>query len=138
MFPFIMSDAVASRVGDLPLRPIPAIPAHLTLAAARKVAALKRIALLLVESEEQLVGILDERALAATADQVTVAAVMKPLELYLRPATTVTAARDLFLQTRAAILPVVAGGFVLGAITRGDIERAQPNRAPAEPRSRTA
>jgi len=138
VFPFCDSGATASRVGDLPMRPIPVVPAHVSLAAARKVAALKRVALLLVESEEQLVGVLDERALASSADQTTISAVMRPLDLYLRPAMTVTAARELFLQSRAAILPVIAGGFVLGAVTRGDIERAQPNRTPSEAHSKSA
>ena len=43
---------------------------------------------------------------------------------WLRPAMSVAQARALFVCTRAAVLPVIAGGFVLGAVTRADIERA--------------
>jgi hypothetical protein len=32
-------------------------------------------------------------------------------------------AQALFIAARAAVLPVVAGGFILGALARGEIER---------------
>ena len=50
---------------------------------------------------------------------------MRPLATCLRPATPVTEARELFIRARADILPVVAGGFILGAVTRSDVERAR-------------
>ena len=50
---------------------------------------------------------------------------MRPLATWLRPATPVTEARELFIRARADILPVVAGGFILGAVTRSDVERAR-------------
>jgi len=126
VFPLLRPPAAAARIGDLPMHPIPVIPLHLAMGAARKVAALKRVALLLVESEEHLVGIVDERALATSTDETPIAAAMTPLEICLRPAMTAAEARALFAQTRAAVLPVIAGGFVLGAITRGDVEQARP------------
>jgi CBS domain-containing protein len=114
------------RVGDLPIRPVPVIPAHLSMAAARKVAELKQIALLLVEREDHIVGTIDERAFATGNGVTAVASAMTPLATCVRPATPVTEARALFVRARADILPVVVGGFVLGAVTLGDVERARP------------
>ena len=107
------------------MRRIPVIAAHLPMAAARKVAALKRIGVLLVELEEQIVGTVDESVFAAAADETRTATAMKPLRLYLRPAMSVAQARELFVRTRANVLPVIAGGFVLGAVNRADIERTK-------------
>jgi CBS domain-containing protein len=113
------------RVGDLPIRHVPVIPAHHSMAAARKMALLKQSSLLLVERDDYIVGTIDERALAADHDLTAVAAAMRPLATRLRPATPVTEARELFIRARAAILPVVAGGLILGAVTRSDVERAR-------------
>ena len=113
------------RVGDLTVRRVPVIPTHLSMAAARKVARLKQVSLLLVERDEHIVGVIDERALAADHDLTAVAAAMRPLATCLRPATPVTEARELFIRARATILPVVVGGFILGAVTRSDVERAR-------------
>ena len=113
------------RVGDLPIRRVPVIPAHLSMAAARKVALLKQISLLLVERDNQIVGTIDDSALTADNDPTEVAAAMRPLTTSLRPATPVTEARELFIRARASILPVVVGGFILGAVTRSDVERAR-------------
>ena len=126
MFPFVIREARGPRVGDMPMRKIPVIAAHLPVAAARAVAALKRTALLLVELEEQIVGTVDDSVFAAAADETPAAAAMKPLDVCLRPAMSVAQARELFVQARASILPVVAGGFVLGAVTRADIGRTKP------------
>ena len=113
------------RVGDLSIRRVPVIPAHLSMAAARKVAQLKQVSLLLVERDDHIVGTIDEGALSAAHDLTVVAAAMRPLATCLRPATPVTEARELFIRARAAILPVVVGGFILGAVTRSDVERAR-------------
>jgi hypothetical protein len=119
-------DATAPHVVDMPMRQIPVVPAHLPMAGARKIAALKRIGVLLVEQEAQIVGTVDESALGAADDRTPTAAAMKPLALYLRPAMSVAQARDMFVRARATILPVIAGGFVLGAVARSDIERTKP------------
>jgi hypothetical protein len=113
------------RVGHLPIRAIPVIPVHLSMAAARKVAALKQIALLLVERDEQIVGTIEEHALAAGHDAMPVADAMRALAPCLRPSTPVAEAREQFIRARAAILPVAAGGFILGAVTRAVVERAR-------------
>src|SRR5689334_18432785 len=62
VFPFAFDSAAVDvpRVGDLPLRRIPVVAAHLPMSAARKIAALKRIGLLLIERDDQIVGIVDE------------------------------------------------------------------------------
>jgi len=119
------SDTANARVGDLPLRAIPVVPSHLSMAAARKVASLKQTQLLLIEGDERIVGTIDERALSTELDGTAIAAAMKPLATYLRPAMAATEARALFARARASILPVVAGGFILGALTLGDLERTR-------------
>jgi CBS domain-containing protein len=113
------------RVGDLAIRRVPVIPVHMSMAGARKVARLKQVSLLLVERDDQIVGTIDDRALSADHDLTAVAAAMRPLATFLRPATPVTEARELFIRARASVLPVVAGGFILGAIARSDVERAR-------------
>jgi CBS domain-containing protein len=111
-------------VGDLRPRMIPAIPEHLTMAAARKVAALKRVLVLFVERDGRLVGVLDERALAAAADDVGVAASMSAIGLCLHPAMSVWRARELFDWSRVSVLPVTVGAYLVGAVTRADVEQA--------------
>jgi CBS domain-containing protein len=131
VFTSARGDAEALRVGDMPMRRIPVIAAHLPMTAARKIAALKGIAVLLVERDEQIVGTVDENVLAAAADETPTEVAMRPLRLYLRPAMSVAEAREAFVRARATILPVIAGGFVLGAVGRDDIERT---KAPANGR----
>jgi CBS domain-containing protein len=115
---------VALRVGDLRPRPVPAVPEHLPMAAARKVAALKRAALLSVERDGRLVGVLDERALAEADDGAEVAAIMAPIGACLDPAMSIPRARGLFSLSGLSALPVVAGAFLLGAVSRADVEQA--------------
>jgi CBS domain-containing protein len=111
-------------VGDLAIRAIPVVPSHLSMAAARKLAAVKQISLLLVERDDHIVGTIDKRALAAEHDLTAVAAAMRP-PLYLRPAMPAAEARARFIRAGVDILPVVAGGFILGAVTRDDLEQAR-------------
>lgn len=81
---------------------------------------------MLVERDDHIVGTIDERAFACEYDLAAVAAAaMTPLEACLRPATPVAEARELFVRASADILLVVAGGFILGAVTRSDVERAR-------------
>jgi CBS domain-containing protein len=115
---------IANRVGDLPARTVPAVPEHLTMAAARKIAALKRVGLLFVEREGRLVGIIDERVLAEAADDTAVGAVMGPVGTCLHPAMAIARARDLFSLSGQSMLPVSAGVFLLGAVTRAEVEQA--------------
>jgi CBS domain-containing protein len=128
VFPFAFDGAAVDvpRVGDLPLRRIPVVAAHLPMSAARNIAALKGIGLLLVELDDQIVGIVDESVLGAAADDTQTARAMNPLDVCLRPAMSLGQARELFIRARATILPVIAGGFVLGAVRRADVARAKP------------
>jgi len=115
----------APRVGDMPLRRIPAIPAHLPVAGARQVAALKRTGILLVEVDDRIVGSVEASVLDAADGEAQTGKVMRPLGVCLRPAMSLAEARDVFARARATVLPVVAGGFVLGALARVDAERAR-------------
>jgi CBS domain-containing protein len=124
VFPFGGADGVGFRIGDLAIRPIPVVPADLPVSAARKVAALKRVSLLLVERNERLVGFVGDRALADAVDGMPVAAAMKAFALCLHPGMSAAKARALFIRTGATALPVIAGGFVLGAVARRDIDAA--------------
>jgi CBS domain-containing protein len=116
------------RVGDLPIRAVPVIAAHLSMAAARKVAALKRAGRLFVERDGQLVGALDEQALAGAPDDAPVVATMRPIDLFLHLTTPATRARELFIRARTDALPVAAGAFLVGAVWRADVERALRDR----------
>jgi CBS domain-containing protein len=113
-----------ARIADLPTQTIPAVPDHLSMAAARKIAALKQVGVLFVERGGRLVGLLDERALAEAADDDAIAVAMAPIGLCLHPAMSVAHAHDLFTLSRASVLPVAVGAFLLGTIARADVERA--------------
>ena len=126
VFPLDGHHAEAPHVRDMPMRRIPVIAAHLSMAAARKVMALRRIAVLLVEDAEHVVGTVDQRALDAADDEARVATAMKPLALHLQPRMSVAEAREMFVRARTNILPVIAGGFILGAVERAVIERTRP------------
>jgi CBS domain-containing protein len=126
----------SALVGDLPIVAAPVVPAHLTMAAARKIAELKGSALLLVEREDTLAGVLDDRALLSAPDDLQVETVMTRLDRCLTPTTPIARARELLLRTGAGGLPVAAGAFLLGVVTRAAIERAV--REPARIQSRPA
>jgi CBS domain-containing protein len=127
---------IETRIGDLPTRTIPAVAEHVTIAGARKVAELKHVTSLFVERDGRLVGVLDERALAAN-DDAEVATMMAPIDVCLHPAMTAARARELFIQARASILPVTFGALLLGAVARHDVEQALA-RPCAAPRPRVA
>lgn len=96
--------------------------------AARKIAELKRAAVLFVERDGQLVGILDERVLVEAPDDAEIAGRMRPIGLCLRPTTSAARARELFVRAGTSALPVAAGAFLLGAVSRADVERALSSR----------
>ena len=122
------------HVGDLRTRTIPAVPEHLPLGAARKVAALKHVEALFVERDGRLVGVLGERALADGADDVEVAALMTAVDSCLHPAMSLARARAVFMQSRTSILPVTFGALMLGAVARADIDRAATKPCASTPR----
>ncbi|HLK93727.1 MAG TPA: CBS domain-containing protein [Polyangia bacterium] len=116
-----------SHIIDLPIHPAAVVPAHLPVGAARKIAALKRAAVLLVESGGRLLGLLDARALAEAPAEATALTVARPVDLGLRPTTSLQRARELLLRARTTALPVAAGAFLLGVIHLADVERALVN-----------
>jgi CBS domain-containing protein len=127
-----MRESFELRVGDLPIRAVPVIPAHLPMAGARKIAALKKTSLLFVARGAQLVGILDAGALAGAPDVERAEAWMSPIDGCLSAATPLVRARELFVRAGTATLPVAAGAFLIGAVSRGDVERAlRERRRPA-------
>ena len=125
------------RVGDLPIRAVPIIPAHLSMAAARKIAELKRATVLFVERDGQLLGTLDEHALVEAPDDADVADCLRAIELCLGPTTTAERAQELFVRSRTTALPVAAGAFLLGAVSRADVERALRSRRTPKRRERS-
>jgi CBS domain-containing protein len=69
--------------------------------------------------------------MASSADSAEVAATMKTIGLCLHPATSVWRARELFIWSRVSVLPVTVGAFLLGAITRADVDEALRPRGPS-------
>ena len=78
-------ESCVPRVGDLPIRAVPIIPAHLSMAAARKIAELKRANVLFVERDGRLMGTLDEHALVEAPDDAQVTDCLRSIELCLGP-----------------------------------------------------
>ena len=113
--------------------PAAIVPWQLSVSAARKVAALRPMGLLLVEADGVLVGMVDGRALDGAADTDPVTACMKSLRFGVRPTMTVARARELLILHRLTALPVVVGRFLVGTISRQAVERAiaRPDRVAA-------
>lgn len=130
---FLAASDEGPRIGELPMRNVPVIPAHLSMAAARKVADLKRVTLLFVEHEGSLLGLLDEGALLQAADDAPVTRGLTPIADYLHPELPAVRARELFRRARATFLPVAAGMFLLGMVSRADVERAAHGHHAADP-----
>jgi hypothetical protein len=121
-------ESCVPRVGDLPIRPVPIVPAHLKMGAARKIAELKRSSVLFVERDGRLMGSLDQQALVEAPDDAEVSSCLRSIELCLGPSTTAARAQELFVRSRTTALPVAAGAFLLGAVSRSDVERALRSR----------
>jgi len=111
-------------VGDLMTRPQPIVPSHLSMAAARKIARLKSADALIVEDKGCLVGILDSQSLRDADDDQTIAECLRPLQFCLTPTTTMEQARALLIKSGAASLPVAAGPFLVGSVSRAAVERS--------------
>jgi CBS domain-containing protein len=118
------------RVIDVMGKPQPIVPSHILMGAARKIACLKSVDALIVEDKGSLVGFLDARSLRDAPDHQRVDACVEPLQLFLAPTTTVAEARALLVKSGASSLPVVAGPFLIGSVSREAVERSF-SRAPA-------
>jgi CBS domain-containing protein len=73
-------------------------------------------------------GTLDEHALVEAPDDAEVTDCLRSIELCLGPTTTAERAQELFVRSRTTALPVAAGAFLLGAVSRADVERALRSR----------
>ena len=109
---------------DLMGDPPPSVPAHLTMAAARKIARLKSADLLVVEDGDQMVGIIDGYTLEGPAADALVVDGMKPVFPCVRPDSGAHRARDLLARHGLPALLVTVGRFVVGAVSRAAVERA--------------
>jgi CBS domain-containing protein len=112
------------RVIDVMGKPQPIVPSHILMGAARKIARLKSADALIVEEKGSLVGFLDARCLREAPDDRRVDACLEPLQLFLAPTTTVAEARALLVESGASSLPVAAGPFLLGSVSRAAVERS--------------
>ena len=62
--------------------------------------------------------------LLASSDDVRAGDAMRALENCLAATTPLARARELFVRTGSAALPVAAGAFLLGVVTRAALDRA--------------
>src|SRR4030095_15948912 len=93
-------------------------------AAARKIAALRAVDHLLVEQSGRLLGIVSGIDLEAARDDDAVGALGRPLSSTPRPEPPLERARDLMTKGRVGCLPVFAGVWLIGIVTRDAVERA--------------
>ena len=121
---FTTEEPARGSVADIMGDPPPVVPAHLTVAAARKIARLKSADMLLVEDGGRMVGVVDGYTLEGAAPDAPVTEGMKPSFPYLRPDSDVRRARDLLVKHGVPALLVAVGRFVVGAISRAVVERA--------------
>jgi CBS domain-containing protein len=108
---------------DVMGEPPPVVPAHLTMAAARKIARLKCADILLVEDGERMVGVVDGYALEAASEDAPITDAMKPMFPCLRPDAGARRARDLLMRHSLPALLVTVDRFVVGAVSRAAVER---------------
>jgi CBS domain-containing protein len=101
-----------------------AIPSWISMAAARKIAALKKAEHLLVEDHGQLVGVVSGMDVVAAPAEDTVGAWTTRARISVSPMTSLARARHLMAKNRLPCLPVLAGSFLVGLVTREAVERA--------------
>ena len=111
-------------VMDLMGDPPPIVPAHLTMAQARKIARLKSADIVVVEDGEQLMGVVDGYTLEAADPDALVSDGMKGAFPCLRPDSGARRARDLLIRHSLPALLVTVGRFVVGVLSRAAVERA--------------
>lgn len=109
-----------------------AIPPWISMDAARKIAALKKAEHLLVEDQGQLVGVVSGADLVSAPAADTVGAWTTLARISVTPMTSVARARHLMTKNRLPCLPVLAGAFLVGLVTRDAVERAIARAARAD------
>jgi CBS domain-containing protein len=128
-------------VADVMGRVAPVAPSHLPVWAARKIAQLKKAQAIFVEAEGRLFGVVEARVLDRAPDGDPLSAHMRPIFFSVQPTTSVARVRELLIRQRVSCLPVAAGMFLVGTISRADVERALakvPPRAPRAPKTALA
>jgi CBS domain-containing protein len=128
-------------VADLMGKVSPVVPSHLPVWAARKIAQLKKAPAIFVEAEGRLLGVVETRALGDAPDGDLLSAHLQLMSLSVQPTTSLERARELLLRQQVSCLPVAAGMFLVGTISRADVERALaklPRRAPKNVLARAA
>jgi signal-transduction protein with cAMP-binding, CBS, and nucleotidyltransferase domain len=119
----LFGSAVVPLVGDVMTVALPTVPPWITMGAARRVAALKRIGLLLVADGQRMIGFLGPSVLAEAPDGDLVSAWTGRGVASVTPWTRVADARETMLKNRINCLPVLAGAFLIGVVTRDSLER---------------
>jgi hypothetical protein len=114
------SDAASAPacVGQAPILRTAALPPWLSMSAARRVAALKRIDHLFVEQHGQLLGVLCAAELAAAPDGDRIGAWMKPSIPCAQPSMPVAHALEIIAKRGLGFLAISEGPFVTGIVTR--------------------
>jgi CBS domain-containing protein len=112
------------RVAEAMTRLYPIVPGHISMSAARKIAELRSSDAVIVEDKGSLIGILDRETLLTASDGRRVADCLKSIRICLTPTTTLTRARVLMIEHGVASFPVAAGPFLVGSISRSDVERS--------------
>lgn len=125
------------RVAELMAPPPPSVPSHLAIGAARKVGALRATDILLVEIDGLLVGLLDLSRIGPGSDADPVSAHMASLTFAASPGASARRTRDWLVDRGASCAPVIVGLFLVGTITRAQLDEALRASA-AAPRTRAA
>lgn len=126
------------RVAEAMTRLNPIVPGHISMGAARKIAELKAADSLLVEDKGNLIGILDRETLLNAGQDRRVSDCLKSIRICLTPTTTLTRARALMIEHGMASFPVAAGPFLVGCISRSDVERALASKSARVPGAQVA
>ena len=120
-------------VADVMGRAAPVAPSHLPVWAARKIAQLRKAQAVFVEAEGRLFGVVETRVLGRAPDADPLSAHMRPIFFSVQPTTSVARVRELLIRQRVSCLPVAAGAFLVGTISRADVERALAKVPPPAP-----
>ena len=126
-------EAQASVV-DVMITSAPAVPPWIPVRAARQVAELKATAHLLVEENGRLLGLVRMSDLGSASDDEPIAAWSSSAAVFVGPHTSVARAREMMLKNATSCLPVIAGAFLVGLVTRDGVERALARPASAHRR----
>jgi CBS domain-containing protein len=113
--------------------PPPSVPSHLTIGAARKIAALRSTEIVVVEVEGNLIGILDLSRIAAAHDAEPITRHLCSLARALSPSATAQRARDWLVGRGMTSAPVVVGLFLVGTVSRAALDRALARRFETPP-----